>query len=667
MATGIPFGWQVENSSGTPVSGAKVYTYRRGTTTPTAAYTDSACTTPAANPIVCDATGFFNAYRSASVDYTIVYKSADDATTYRTEDWFADSDADVTGEVYAASYGVTADGTTDDTIGLQAAVDAAGSGVLILPVGTIIHTTITLGTSGLTIRGQGKDKTILKLKASTNDNSIFATGKNGLTFEDLTIDQNVAGGNTGEGSHAGVRLEGNPTDTAFIRVRVTGARGTFSAAPVGGGIGIVGGSRLLLQDCKFDDCYDGVSIVGTDEVTSIRTYASANQRNGILIGTSADNFRQYDTVADGNSTTYAGAGVLILDSLYGQSFGGTYINSTLGHGLQHNGSDYCEVHGGTYSDNGISGLDFFDSLYGQVHGGIGNDNAIRGLEIDSASNGGVVYGFSGSGNGDEDVSVFRSSDVALRDIRGSVRVWDAAELNTTGHTINAAGSGYDDGTFNVTIVGGTFATAGILNVTVSGGAVTAINSVTNAGNYWTLPANPVSVTGLTSGTGATLNVDWSADNSGTCADLEVHGGMDGQTLLIVSGASADARVSNIRGTITDPGAHISSAVACDAFNVPFKTASLQNSWAAATRAIYYKDADGIVHIEGRIDTGTVAANTLLFTLDAGFRPANTEYFLVPVSGGTGAIYIGTDGTVRDLGGSLNATWSSLNGMSFRAV
>jgi hypothetical protein len=100
MAVGIAFGWQVENSSGTPVSGAKVYTYRRATTTPQTAYTDSAISVPAANPIIADAAGWFNSYLNPALDYTVVIKSADDSITYQTRDYFASTGSGSGGNAY---------------------------------------------------------------------------------------------------------------------------------------------------------------------------------------------------------------------------------------------------------------------------------------------------------------------------------------------------------------------------------------------------------------------------------------------------------------------------------------------------------------------------------------------------------------------------------------
>ena len=83
MAVGIAYGWQVENSSGTPVSGAKVFFKIKGTSTNATTYTDSALTVPAANPVQADAAGWFATYISPTVNYDIQIKSADESITYQ--------------------------------------------------------------------------------------------------------------------------------------------------------------------------------------------------------------------------------------------------------------------------------------------------------------------------------------------------------------------------------------------------------------------------------------------------------------------------------------------------------------------------------------------------------------------------------------------------------
>lgn len=104
MSNGLAIGWQVENSSGTPVSGAKIYTYVRNTTTPQPAYTDSAITVPASNPIIADAAGWFNVYLNPALNYTVVIRSADDSITYQTREYFGASGSSSTpGNVYTVA------------------------------------------------------------------------------------------------------------------------------------------------------------------------------------------------------------------------------------------------------------------------------------------------------------------------------------------------------------------------------------------------------------------------------------------------------------------------------------------------------------------------------------------------------------------------------------
>ena len=83
MATGIPFGWTVQDANGAAVSGAKIYFYIPNTTTFRTPYTDSALTTSSANPVVADSAGYVLVYLSSELAYDIVVKSANDAITYQ--------------------------------------------------------------------------------------------------------------------------------------------------------------------------------------------------------------------------------------------------------------------------------------------------------------------------------------------------------------------------------------------------------------------------------------------------------------------------------------------------------------------------------------------------------------------------------------------------------
>jgi hypothetical protein len=645
-------GW-VPTSAGAPTGTRRTF------------YTDAALTTPASNPATLGASGRV-VYISPSLPYAFTITSADEGTTYDTV--YVPAEPDLAEPVNATAYGFKVGGgngdATANTTALQAALDA--NYWVQLPAGTAYINAIT-HTRSNRVTGAGQSATILIRANSVNNNGFYASGRNDMIYEDMTLDGNRAN-NTGSGSHGGIRLEGACLRWRLSRVKATGWRGTFSGSPIGAGFSAVEGSYGQFEDCWFDDCYDGYQLLAHPDARDFRSRLTSNLRNGAVVddylSVGSDRYEHHGVVATGNSTTYAGAGLAIIDSADCKGFGGTFNTSTLGHGLQHNGADRAEVHGGTFSNNGISGLDFFDSIDGKVFGGYAASNAIRGLEIDSASNGCVVTGFQGVSNVDVDISIFRSADVQLIGCEGNVRGWDAANIASA--TVSAGGTGYNVGNV-LTIVGGTRNTAATLTVsTVSVGAVTGV-TVSNAGDYWTFPTEPCSVTGG-AGTGATFNFVATGEASSTCPRLQIIGGHRSDTLNFVTDACTEVRLTDVKATtITDASSEIVSAVGCANVSVPIKTASLQNSWVVDTRAVYYKDADGIVHVEGRIKSGTVAGNTLIFTLDAGYRPANTEYFLLPVSGGTGLVYIGTDGTVKDLSGSLNATWSTLNGIKFRAA
>lgn len=75
----------VFDTNGDPVSGAKIYTYLAGTTTPAPTYTDVALLTPNANPIIADPAGRYVAFLSPGASYKFIIKDAADVTI-RTQD-----------------------------------------------------------------------------------------------------------------------------------------------------------------------------------------------------------------------------------------------------------------------------------------------------------------------------------------------------------------------------------------------------------------------------------------------------------------------------------------------------------------------------------------------------------------------------------------------------
>lgn len=106
-----------------PVSGARVYSYVRGTSTLQTIYTDSGLTTPAANPSVSDSQGRIVLYMDDTLDYSIEIKSSDDAYTFYAVDYIAGSDAAVVvqttpfSSAELADIATVSDAIDDGTIG----------------------------------------------------------------------------------------------------------------------------------------------------------------------------------------------------------------------------------------------------------------------------------------------------------------------------------------------------------------------------------------------------------------------------------------------------------------------------------------------------------------------------------------------------------------------
>ena len=119
------------DGNGDPYSGAKLYFYETGTSTPLDSYSDSTLSTANANPVVADANGRFGGIFLKTQDYKVVLKTSADVTV-----WTADP---VSGTATAAE-------TKGSDIASAATTDiGASSGQYVEVTGT---TTITaLGTT----------------------------------------------------------------------------------------------------------------------------------------------------------------------------------------------------------------------------------------------------------------------------------------------------------------------------------------------------------------------------------------------------------------------------------------------------------------------------------------------------------------------------------------
>ena len=114
------------------------------------------------------------------------------------------------------------------------------------------------------------------------------------------------------------------------------------------------------------------------------------------------------------------------------------------------------------------------------------------------------------------------------------------------------------------------------------------------------------------------------------------------------------------GAITIEAKHFVGAAGEPAF---------QNGWgnfsAGYAPCSFYKDSDGIVHLEGMISGGIVNAGDVIFTLPEGYVPADSTFFGTASANNFGIVIVnsGNNNGVSVFSGS-NA-WVALNGISFR--
>ena len=87
----------------------------------------------------------------------------------------------------ALDYGVVGDGTTNDTAALQAAINASTGGVLYLPAGIYLCSTLSL-VSNFTLIGAGQNNTIIRSNGTNVNGFVSGTTTNYVTVQDLQID-----------------------------------------------------------------------------------------------------------------------------------------------------------------------------------------------------------------------------------------------------------------------------------------------------------------------------------------------------------------------------------------------------------------------------------------------------------------------------------------------
>jgi len=188
-------------------------------------------------------------------------------------------------------------GANDHEAVQQAFLDAKPGGVIELGEGTFHFLQgLSLTQSGVTLRGKGRDKTVLSFAGQAEGSQGILVKADEFTVEDLAV-ENTAGD--------AIKVEGGKGVT-FRRLRVawTGGPDTGNGAY---GLYPVQCERVLIEDCVVSGASDAGIYVGQSDGIIVRRNRAEQNVAGIEIENSK-NADVYENLATGNS-----AGILVFD------------------------------------------------------------------------------------------------------------------------------------------------------------------------------------------------------------------------------------------------------------------------------------------------------------------------------------------------------------------
>ena len=121
--------------------------------------------------------------------------------------------------------------------------------------------------------------------------------------------------------------------------------------------------------------------------------------------------------------------------------------------------------------------------------------------------------------------------------------------------------------------------------------------------------------------------------------------------------------STERMRITADGITITGTIFQEAFIAPTLLNSWVNSGSGFQEVGYMKDKFGFVHLRGVCEGGSEVADNVIFTLPAGYRPAQLEIFAVASANSIGVAIVNTSGGVLFRAGDNN--YFSLSNITFK--
>ena len=295
--------------NGNVQSGAKLYSYAAGTTTPQAIYTDSGLGTPSANPAVCDSSGRAVVWMDSSLgDYKLILTNSAGSATYFSQDNIDASTITPMLLIYPALLGDQNLNTTDSPTFASVTLGVVPfSGVVTDPGADrlmfwddsdtqvewlTLDTGLSIAANTLSLDAQLVDIAGL---TPTDGNIIVGDGTNFVTESGATARTSLGLGAGNSPDFAGISLGGGTTYTAILDEDAMGSDSATSLASQQSIKAYVDGKAVTVADINAITQADGTIIVSDGTGWVGESGAAARTSLGLAIGT---NVQAWDAQLD---------------------------------------------------------------------------------------------------------------------------------------------------------------------------------------------------------------------------------------------------------------------------------------------------------------------------------------------------------------------------------
>ena len=372
---------QFFTNSGVILSGGKLYTYAAGTTTPQATFTSSSGNTNHTNPIILDSAGRVpggEIWLTQNVIYKFLLKDSNDVLigTYDNVSGISDVTLPISSNsvtylpagtgavattvqaklreiVSVKDFGAVGNGTTNDSVAIQAALDTGKS--VYVPQGTyLVGTALQLKTTSQMVFGDGQQSVLL----TTTDIETMYSSTNvfGVVLSDLAFSNTVSEVTTGPTHfhvHFGAGASGCNIRNCGFNTALTGAyvRTTHHA-----GVWFEGANLNNNLDCTFGQAQ---ILMGSTDSTIRGGYIYSFSFEYAIKITSAG-----DVVVDAVRGILGGAdkgciwipSASYMNKIVNNYFGGTYSTINIGAGITADQQQMMQIIGNTFHEVDKDGI-----------------------------------------------------------------------------------------------------------------------------------------------------------------------------------------------------------------------------------------------------------------------------------------------------------------------